>query len=73
MKTTREDQEALQGFKDNQRKELEQKEIDFEEERSEIIKKNQLRIKAIHDKRENIEESLLKVLLQEKSNINKKE
>ena len=64
-KFNEEDQEALQRFQDNQNKELELTEIAFEEERREIIKRNEPRrkaIKEIHSKRENIEAILLKVL-----------
>ena len=49
--------------------EMELKEKNFEEERKEIIKRNEPRRKAIHDilsKRQNIEESLLDILLKEK-------
>ena len=59
----------MERFQDNQRQELELKEIAFEEERREIAKRNEPRRKAIHKillKRENIEKSLLDFLLQEK-------
>ena len=70
-----EDHESLQTFKDKQKEEMDQKEIDFEEERREIITRNQPRRNAISDilsRRETIEENLLKVLQQQKNNQNQK-
>ena len=55
----------LEEFKDYQKKDLDLKENAFEEERREIVKRNEPRRKAIKEiceKRENIEAILLKVL-----------
>ena len=64
-----ENQDELQRVKEKHTVEMELKELNFEKQRQDIIRKNETRSKAIQDilsKRKNIEKCLLNILQEEK-------